>query len=314
MVKKFMDIKPASRVSRSPSSKSERWSARFHYNTFTPYIFLLPFIILFLIFWIWPIFYSFNLSLLNTRNPPWVFDPTFNWNRLINDPQFFNALGNTLVILVGQIPLMLTLALLLALAFNSKALKAKAFYRFAFFAPLVLGAVPYSAIFRLIFNTQYGLLNFILETLGFERVAWLNSDIPAIITIIIALTWRWTGYNAIIILTGIQSIPEHLYEAAKIDGAGSFRIFWSITLPLLRPVLLFTLVLSTIGTLQLFTEPWLITVTGPAGATETLGTYLYKQGFRSFNFGYASAIGYAIAIMAGIVSLLQIRFVGNKNS
>jgi lactose/L-arabinose transport system permease protein len=291
-----------------------RISEYLNHTSRVPYLFLSPFLILFAVFWVWPIIYSFYLSLLNTRTPPWTFDPTFNWNRLINDPQFHNALKNTIIILGVQVPLMLSLALLLALAFNSNALKFKAFYRFAFFAPLVLGAVPYSAIFRLIFNTQYGVLNYGLETFGIEPVAWLTTRTPALITIIIAMTWRWTGYNAIIILTGVQSIPVHLYEAAKMDGASAFRIFWSITLPLLRPVLLFTLVLSTIGTLQLFTEPWLITTTGPAGATETLGTYLYKQGFRSFNFGYASAIGYTIAIMAAFVSVLQIRLVGRNNA
>lgn len=290
--------------------KPKKAASRFRYNTFTPYLFLSPFLTFFVIFWIYPIIYSFYLSLLNTRSRPWVFQPLFNWNRLIGDQQFISALQNTALILVIQIPIMLTLAILLGLAFNSKYLKFKALYRFAFFAPLVLGAVPYSAIFRLIFNTHYGVLNYGLTSLGLERVLWLQADAPAIFTIIFALTWRWTGYNAIIILTGIQGIPESLYEAARIDGASAFRIFWSITLPLLRPVLLFTLVLSTIGTLQLFTEPWLITGTGPAGATETLGTYLYKQGFRSFNFGYASAIGYTIAIMAAIVSILQIRFVG----
>jgi lactose/L-arabinose transport system permease protein len=294
-------------------SKNNGQRAFFRYNTFTPYLFLLPFLTFFVIFWIYPIVYSLYLSLLNTRGRPWLFQPMFNWERLISDPQFISALQNTVIILLVQMPLMLSLAVLLALAFNSKQLKFKALYRFAFFAPLVLGAVPYSAIFRLIFNTQYGVLNYGITSLGFERIAWLTADLPAITTIITALTWRWTGYNAIIILTGIQSIPDHLYEAAKIDGANNLRIFWSITLPLLRPVLLFTLVLTTIGTLQLFTEPWLITGTGPAGATETLGTYLYKQGFRSFNFGYASAIGYAIAVMAAIVSLLQIRFVGGDD-
>jgi len=305
-----MSVEQSSVAKRTSTTKG-RSSPR--YSMITPYIFLAPFLFFFAVFWVWPIVYSFYLSLLNTRSRPWMFNPTFNWDRLLNDPQFQSALSNTAIILLGQIPLMLALATLLALAFNSRHLKFKAFYRFAFFAPLVLGAVPYSAIFRLIFNTQYGVLNYALVTLGFERVEWLTSDIPAMLTIIVAITWRWTGYNAIIILTGIQNIPEQLYEAAQMDGASPIRIFWSITLPLLRPVLLFTLVLSTIGTLQLFTEPWLITGTGPAGATETLGTYLYKQGFRSFNFGYASAIGYTIAIFAAIVSLLQIRFVGGRD-
>jgi ABC-type proline/glycine betaine transport system permease subunit len=175
-----------------------------------------------------------------------------------------------------------------------------------------LGAVPYSAVFRLIFNADFGVLNYGLNTLGIASIRWLFESTPAMVTIMIAMTWRWTGYNAIILLSGLQSIPRALYEAARIDGASNVAQFWHITLPLLRPVLLFTFVLSTIGTLQLFTEPFLITNTGPGGATETLVTYLYKQGFRNFNFGYASAIAYTVAIIAAIFSVIQIRLVGGR--
>jgi lactose/L-arabinose transport system permease protein len=280
----------------------------------TPYFFLAPFFIFFAVFWLWPIVYSFALSFVNTRVRPWRFDWDFNWGRLIQDSFFWEAFGNTLVILAVQVPAMLALAVALAMAFDSDLLRLKGFYRFAFFAPLVLGAVPYSAVFRLIFNSEFGVLNFALEALGIPSVDWLFSNIPAMVTIMIALVWRWTGYNAIILLSGLQSIPLSLYEAARIDGANAWQQFWGITLPLLRPVLLFTFVLSTIGTLQLFTEPWLITTTGPGGATETLVTYLYKQGFRSFNFGYASAIAYSVAIFAVIFSLLQIRLVGGRDA
>lgn len=278
----------------------------------TPYLFLTPFFALFAIFWVYPIAYSFVLSFLNTRQRPWTLDWDFNWGRLVQDEYFWNALGNTMLILVVQVPIMLAFATLLAVAFSSDLLKFKGFFRFAFFAPLVLGAVPYSAVFRLIFNEQYGVLNYGLTAIGLPSVSWLYESTPALVTIMIAMTWRWTGYNAVILLSGLQSIPATLYEAAKIDGATGVQRFFLITIPMLRPVLLFTFVLSTIGTLQLFTEPWLITTTGPGNATETLVTYLYQQGFRSFNFGYASAIAYSVAIIAAIFSLLQIRLVGGR--
>lgn len=296
----------------SQARPAARPARRRRRGTLTPYLFLLPFFLFFAIFWVYPIAYSFVLSFLNTRRRPWVLDWDFNWGRLIQDEFFWNALGNTMTILVVQVPIMLAFATLLAVAFGSDLLRAKGFFRFAFFAPLVLGAVPYSAVFRLIFNDQFGILNYGLASLGLPTVSWLFENTPAMITIMIAMTWRWTGYNAVILLSGLQSIPLTLYEAAKIDGAGPMQRFFGITLPLLRPVLLFCFVLSTIGTLQLFTEPWLITTTGPGNATETLVTYLYKTGFRSFNFGYASAIAYTVAIIAAAFSLIQIRLVGGR--
>lgn len=296
----------------SQARPAARPARRRRRGTLAPYFFLLPFFVFFAIFWVYPIAYSFVLSFLNTRQRPWVLDWGFNWGRLIRDEFFWNALGNTMTILVVQVPIMLALATLLAVAFGSDLLRAKGFFRFAFFAPLVLGAVPYSAVFRLIFNDQFGILNYGLARLGLPTVPWLFESTPAMITLMIAMTWRWTGYNAVILLSGLQSIPVTVYEAAKIDGAGPMQRFFSITLPLLRPVLLFCFVLSTIGTLQLFTEPWLITTTGPGNATETLVTYLYKTGFRSFNFGYASAIAYTVAIIAAAFSLIQIRLVGGN--
>ena len=196
---------------------------------------------------------------------------------------------------------MLALATVLALALNSRLLRARGIFRFAFFAPVVVGEVAYSAVFRLIFNGQYGAVNASLSAFGLPTPDWLNQPWPAMATVIIAVTWRWTGYNAIIILAGLQNIPQELYEAAEVDGAPRWRQHLLITLPLLKPVLLFALVLSIIGTMQLFAEPYLITRTGPGNATETLGTYLYRQGFTAINFGYASAVAYSIALMAGVV-------------
>ena len=283
-------------------------------NRLIPYTFLLPYLAVFLLFWAWPIVYSVYLSFLDTRGFPWAWAPAANWGRILNDPFFRQAFRNTALILLIQVPAMLLLATGLAVGLNSPLLKLKGFYRFAFFAPVVVGSVAYSAVFRLLFNTQNGAVNAALVGLGLPRIDWLNSPVPAFVLIILTVTWRYAGYNAIIILAGLQNIPLELYEAAKIDGANPWQQFWGITLPLLRPILLFALVLSVIGTLQLFTEPFLITGGGPGNATLTLGVYLYQQGFRSFNFGYASAIGYAIAILAVLFSALQLRVFGGDPS
>ena len=176
----------------------------------------------------------------------------------------------------------------------------------------MVGEVAYSAVFRLLFNGEYGAVNASLASFGLPTPDWLNQPGPAMATVIIAVTWRWTGYNAIIILAGLQNIPPELYEVAEVDGAPRWRQHLLITLPLLKPVLLFALVLSIIGTMQLFAEPYLITRGGPGNATETLGTYLYRQGFTAMNFGYASAVAYSIALMALVFSVLQISLFGRQ--
>ncbi|GIW30143.1 MAG: sugar ABC transporter permease [Meiothermus sp.] len=274
----------------------------------TPYLFLLPYLAIFALFWAWPILESLLLSFQNTRVSPPVWNPSINWGRILGDAAFWDALRNTVLILVIQVPLMLALATALAVALNSQLLRAKGFFRFAFFAPVVVGAVAYSAVFRLLFN-QNGAVNAALGT----QINWIFDPVGAMAVIIITLTWRWTGYNAIIILASLQSIPKDLYEAAEIDGASPWQQFWRITVPSLRPVLLFCLVLSIIGTLQLFTEPWLITNGGPGTATTTLGVYLYRQGFQNINFGYASTIAYAITLLALVFSIIQLRLFGRES-
>lgn len=278
-----------------------------------PYLFILPYLLIFLTFWAWPIVSSFLMSFRDSRLGAAAPFGLANWSRLVGDEFFLTALRNTLLILLLQVPLMLTLATALAVALNSRLLKLRGLFRFAFFAPLVVGTVAYSAVFRLLFNTDFGMVNRGLTGLGLGPVDWLNQPGPAMAVIILAMTWRWTGYNAIILLAGLQGINEEVYEAAAIDGATPWQQFWKITLPLLRPTLLFCVVLSIIGTLQLFTEPALITNSGPGNATMTLGTYLYQQGFRSFNFGYASAIAYTVAALAAIFSAIQLRLFGRES-
>ena len=275
-------------------------------RTGTAYGFLAPYLLIFAAFWVWPILYSFWLSFLFTRRVPWTFNPGANWGRLVQDPAFLNALKNTLLILVVQVPVMIVLATLLAVTLNSALLKARGLMRFAFFAPVVVGEVAYAAVFRLMFSEDLGIVNKSLSAIGLPEVAWFSSPTAATILIIMAVTWRWAGYNAIIILSGLQSIPDDVYEAATLDRVSKVRQFLHITLPLLRPVILFCVVLSVIGTMQLFVEPFLITNRGgPGGATETLGLFLYRQGFQSANFGYASAVAYTIAALAVVISVLN---------
>ncbi|TSE13968.1 sugar ABC transporter permease [Mesorhizobium intechi] len=273
----------------------------------TAYRFLAPYLLIFSVFWVWPIISSFLISFQATRTVPWRFAPGFNWGRLIGDPAFFNALQNTLLILVIQVPVMIALAMVMAVLLNSPLLKAKGLYRFAFFAPVVVGEVAYSAVFRLMFSLDFGIVNKLLNSVGLPKIDWFSNVTPAMALIMIAVTWRWAGYNAIILLAGMQSIPEDVYEAATLDRVSKLKQFFYITLPLLKPVIVFCLVLSIIGTMQLFTEPFLITERGgPGGGTETLGLLLYRQGFRSLNFGYASAVAYTMAALAIVITLVQL--------
>ena len=202
---------------------------------------------------------------------------------------------------------MIALATVLAMLLNSPALKARGLFRFAFFAPVVVGEVAYAAVFRLMFNTSSASSTRCCRRSASPASPGLPIPNAAMAVIIIALTWRWAGYNAIIILAGLQSIPEDVYEAATLDGVSKTRQFFFITLPLLKPVILLCLVLSVIGTMQLFAEPFLITNRGgPGQATETFGLFLYRKGFNTFNFGYASAVAYTIAAIAVAISLLNL--------
>jgi lactose/L-arabinose transport system permease protein len=271
------------------------------------YTFLAPYLLVFATFWVWPIINSFLISFQNTRILPWKYSFSANWGRLFEDPAFYNALQNTLIILVIQVPIMIALATVMAVLLNSPLLKARAIFRFAFFAPVVVGEVAYAAVFRLMFNMDFGVINKLLGVVGIAPVSWFAETHAAMALLIIAVTWRWAGYNAIIILSGLQSIPEDVYEAATLDRVSKIKQFFHITLPLLKPIILFCVVLSVIGTMQLFTEPFLITNRGgPGGGTETLGLLLYRQGFNSLNFGYASAIAYTMTALAVAISLLNL--------
>ena len=196
---------------------------------------------------------------------------------------------------------------------NSGLGKLTGIFRVSFFMPAITALVAYAIIFFILLNQDFGLVNYLLSLVGVDAVPWLVNGFWAKVSIIMALTWRWTGYNMVIYLAGLQGIPDELYEAAAIDGAGRWQQFFYITIPQLRPVILFTVVLSTIGTLQLFDEPFVLTGGGPNNATLTIIMYLYQYGFQFFDFGYASALAYVLVVIIATLSYFQIRFAGGND-
>ncbi|WEG12436.1 sugar ABC transporter permease [Pullulanibacillus sp. KACC 23026] len=280
-------------------------------NRSIPYWFLMPALILFIIFTIYPILSSLILSFEKLDQGTYVFAGFANYVRLFHDTVFYKALENTFIILVIQVPIMLILALILASALNSKLLKLRGFFRVSFFMPAVTSLVAYSILFSILLQDN-GLINHLLGYVGIKPVHWLTTAIGAKVSIILAMTWRWTGYNMVIYLAAMQNIPEELYEAASLDGAGKFRQFINVTVPQLKPVILFTAIISTISTLQLFDEPYNLTKGGPGDATMTLGLYIYQNGFKYFDFGYASAIAYIVVIIVAILSYVQFKVTGDE--
>ncbi|SDJ97107.1 carbohydrate ABC transporter permease [Sediminibacillus albus] len=236
-----------------------------------------------------------------------------NYIRLFSDPTFIAALSNTFIYLLVQVPVMIILALFFSVLLNDATLKFKGFFRTAIFLPCVTSLVAYAVIFKYLFGVD-GLINQFLLDLSIisEPLNWLSDPVLAKITIIVAITWRWTGYNMIFYLSALQNVDRSMYEAAKIDGASSFQQFFYITVPMLKPIILFTSIISTIGTLQLFDEVMNITNGGPGNATLSISMYIYNLSFEySPDFGYAATVSYVIVILIVLLSLIQFKVAGD---
>lgn len=274
---------------------------------FTGWAFIMPALVLIGIFMIYPILWSLWMSFQTGRGMQLSFGGLANITRLTQDPVFIRALTNTVIFLAIQVPVMLILALLFANALNDSQLWGRAFFRTAIFLPCVTSLVAYSVIFKSMFAGD-GIMNQTLLFLNIidTPIAWLADPFWAKFVIVTAITWRWTGYNMIFYLAAMQNIDRSIYEAARIDGVPAWARFWYITVPMLKPVILFTSVISTIGTLQLFDEPNLITLGGPSDSTLTLSMYIYNLSFRFMpSFGYAATVSYVIVILVGILSFVQ---------
>lgn len=278
----------------------------------THWVFVGPGTALFAIFFAYPLVASLIQSLQSNQDGRNVFVGLQQYQRMLHDPLMAKALLNTGLILVVQVPVMIGLALVLAAVLNSSWRRFRTTLRVAYFLPAVTTLVAYSIVFRVLLKTEGGVVNQLLGAVGLHGIDWLNSPGWARIALIASITWRWTGYNMVILLAGLQAVPKELYEAAAVDGAGPVTTFVRVILPELRPVLLFTTVTSTIGTLQLFDENFILTGGGPANATLTPVLYLYRVGFQQLDFGYASAIAWVVVLIIGVLSLLQFRFLGRE--
>ena len=236
-----------------------------------------------------------------------------NYTRMFQDAVFVQSIKNTFFYLIIQVPLMLIFALILASILNNRQLRFKGLFRTMIFLPCATSLVAYAVIFRSLFANN-GIVNLVLTNLGIldQPYSFLTHTWSARIVIIIALLWRWTGYNMVFYLAGLQNIEYSVYEAAKIDGASAIQSFFKITVPLLKPTILLTAIMSTNGTLQLFDESVNLTDGGPANASITMSHYIYNMPFKYvLNFGYAAAMSFLILILVAFLAFLQMK-VGDK--
>ena len=276
------------------------------------WIFLAPATLMIAVMSFWPMISAFITSLKtgSSANMEWASPVTYNYTRMFADKLFMRSVGNTFLYLAIQVPIMLILAILLAQLLNNKDLRLKGFFRTCVFLPCATALVSYSLIFKSLFATE-GLVNAILVNLGIlsENYNFLGNSTSAKIVIILALIWRWTGYNMVFYLAGLQNIEYSVYEAAKIDGANGWKTFWNITVPLLKPTIIMTFIMSINGTLQLFDESVNLTNGGPANSTITMSHYNYNNTFGTgvANFGYATAMAFFLFIMVGILALINMK-------
>ena len=240
----------------------------------------------------------------------WANPLTFNYTRMLQDKLFQTSMGNTFLYLIIEVPIMLVLAILLAQLLNNRDLKFRGLFRTLVFLPCATSLVSYSLIFKSLFATQ-GLINTIFVNLGIftENYNFLGNPGSARVVIILALIWRWTGYNMVFYLAGLQNIQYSVYEAAKIDGASGWKTFWHITVPLLKPVIIMTFIMSINGTLQLFDESVNLTKGGPANSTITMSHYIFNNSFGQgvANFGYASAMSFVVFILVAVLALINLK-------
>lgn len=273
-----------------------------------PYIFLAPFLAVFGVFIFWPLLQSLALSLQRSFGPGnSEFVGLVNFSILFQDPLFWKATKNTAIFAAGSLLFQMPLALGLALVLNQPWIRGRSWFRLIFFIPSLLGFVFVAILFSLVFEKRTGLLNVTLHSLfGFGlEIPWLQEYVMA--SLIIAALWMYVGYNMIYFLAALQSVDQELVEAARIDGANVWHQFLNVTLPAIRPVAYFVVLLSMIGSFQLFELPYLMfrETPGPDNQGLTIVMYLYQQGFQVGDLGYASAVGWVLALFLISVTLIQ---------
>ena len=279
----------------------------------TGWVFALPFVLLFAVFWALPIVASFLLSLTDfgitdLREP---FGASYagldNYSQVIHDELFWKAARNTAYFVVVGVPATIAVGLAVAVGLNHAALRLKGLFRVGYYVPVVTSIVAVAVIWRFLYNPDVGLINRLLDLVGISGPNWLGDPHLAMPSLIVLGVWRNFGFDAVIFLAALQAIDPALYEAARTDGATAWQVFRRITLPLLRPALLFLTVLTTIGYLQVFEEPFVMTKGGPLNSTLTVSQLIYNQGFKFFHLGYASAVAYALMLVIAVLAFVQFR-------
>jgi multiple sugar transport system permease protein len=284
----------------------------------TGWLFAAPFVVVFLVFMAGPILASLALSftsfgLRDLRNPVGAsFVGLANYAELATDPKFLGAAGNTAYFVVAGVPLTLIAGLAVALALNGGVQRVQTLFRVGFYLPVVTSIVAIAVIWRYLLQPDQGLINMLLASAGVQGPNWLADPLLAMPSIIAMAVWRNMGFAMVVFLAGLQTIPPSLYESAAIDGAGKWASFRHVTLPLLRPTILFLVVTTTIGYLNLFEEPFVMTDGGPLDRTVSVAMYMYREGFRFFHQGYAAAIGYVLFIIVAVVAVLQFRILRSE--
>ncbi len=275
----------------------------------TAYLFIAPFYALFTVFGLGPILFSLYLGFTKWAGTgPLVWIGLHNYAALFVDATFDQAAVNTLTMWIGHAVPMLPLALGVALVLNLPWLHGRSIARAAVYLPNVTGVVPVALAFTLILDPRYGILGFALRAVGLSGIPWLTDPTYSKWGIVLFVIWRALGWYVIVFLAGLQAVDRYLYEAAMVDGAGPWSRFRHVTLPGIAPILLFAVVVDTIGSMRIFTEPTILTNGGPANSSLTLAMYLYQNAFEFAKFGYAASISYAIFAITLVAALVQFRF------
>jgi multiple sugar transport system permease protein len=281
----------------------------------TAYLFLAPALLLFAIFTVFAVGYSFYLSfhawnILETAKP---FVGLDNYSRLIDDRRFRDSIVNTIYYTVLSVPATMVLGLLIALLLNQQ-IRARGFFRACFYLPVVTPLVVAAIVWKWVYNGDYGLLNYYLIKFNLidEPLLWLSDKDLAMPAVVIMSVWKSVGFNMVIFLAGLQAIPQDYYDAAKIDGANSWKRLKDITIPLLSSTTFFLLIISVLGSFQVFTQIFIMTNGGPVRKTTTVVYYIYTTAFKNFDMGYASAMAYALFAMIFVLTLLQMKFFYNE--
>lgn len=278
-----------------------------------PYVFISPFYILFFIFGLYPVVFSFYLSFTDWKGlGPIKSVGLNNFIVLFKDQVFLQSIYNGVILFFMYVPIMTLLALVLAVILNSKRIRGFRFFRTVIFIPYIMNIVAAGFTFRLLLEQKYGLVNTVLTYLNITPVPWLESVWGGRVSLCLLVIWAWLGYNMVIMLAGLQTIPNELNEAAMVDGASPAQAFLRITIPLMRPVILFSVVLSTMGSFYLFNEVSILTRGGPMNATITPIIDIFNQAFLNFRLGYASAMAYIYFIIIFFLTLIQVRYFGKR--